>query len=219
MFRLSLAHCLMPIPSTGKPSFPWSYLPVAIVGSLPLHLVRFPIVDVWTVIYTSLSLPSLIGHPTFLSSHNPQLGRSMAGLQRSSQTFRRSASSGLVWDERLMSEEGRQMDQRALGEPEDGAVESKKLRHSRSALSIGLLQCRHNDGAEHRRGKNSNLQGFHTRSVTPALDPPSPKVPGCIFCGIFRKAGDSEPSKPRRYRVSVHLEPAISLCLLHTNVR
>ncbi|GJN37332.1 hypothetical protein PR202_gb26272 [Eleusine coracana subsp. coracana] len=61
----------------------------------------------------------------------------MAGLQRSSQTFRRSGSSGLVWDERLMSEDGHQMDhQRLSGEPEDGAMEFKELRHSRSVGSI-----------------------------------------------------------------------------------
>lgn len=112
-------------------------------------------------------------------------GRSMAGLQRSSQTFRRSGSSGLVWDERLMSHDGNQR------EPEDAAMESKELRHSRSVGSVGLqLQRRRNDDSS---------QGFRTRHVAPALDPPSPKVPGCIFCGIFRKAGASQPSKPRRY--------------------
>ncbi|KAJ1282361.1 hypothetical protein BS78_03G046000 [Paspalum vaginatum] len=118
----------------------------------------------------------------------------MAGLQRSSQTFRRSGSSGLVWDERLMSQDGGQR------EPEGEAMEFKELRHSRSVGSVGL-QRRRNDGAEHRRcnDDDDNTQGFRTRRVAPALDPPSPKVPGCIFCGIFRKAGASEPSKPRRY--------------------
>lgn len=119
----------------------------------------------------------------------------MAGLQRSSQTFRRSGSSGLVWDERLMSQDSSQED------PEGEAMEFKELRHSRSVGSVGL-QRRRNDGAEHRRRNDGDSsQGFRTRRVAPALDPPSPKVPGCIFCGIFRKAGASEPSnsKPRRY--------------------
>ncbi|KAG0536309.1 hypothetical protein BDA96_03G052500 [Sorghum bicolor] len=78
--------------------------------------------------------------------------------------------------------------------PEDAAMESKELRHSRSVGSVGLqLQRRRND--------DSSSQGYRTRRVAPALDPPSPKVPGCIFCGIFRKAGasQSQPSKPRRY--------------------
>jgi hypothetical protein len=52
----------------------------------------------------------------------------------SSKKLRHSRSAGSIGllqcrhndDERLMSEEGRQMDQRALGEPEDGAVEFKE---------------------------------------------------------------------------------------------
>ncbi|CAM0879856.1 unnamed protein product [Alopecurus aequalis] len=102
----------------------------------------------------------------------------MAGLQRSSMTFRRSGSSGLVWDERLMSDDHGQME-----------TEFKELRHSRSVGSVGL-QTRRGSGVE--RGS----QAYRARRVTPALDPPSPKVPGCIFCGIFRKAGSS---KARRY--------------------
>ena len=89
----------------------------------------------------------------------------------------------MVWDERLMSQDGNQR------EPEDAAMESKELGHSRSVGSVGLQRRRNDD----------NSQGFRTRRVAPALDPPSPKVPGCIFCGIFRKAGASRPSKPRRY--------------------
>lgn len=104
----------------------------------------------------------------------------------------------MVWDERLMSQDGNQR------EPEDdAAMDFKELRHSRSVGSVGLgLQHRRNDGAEHRRRCNDdddNNQGFRTRRVAPAVDPPSPKVHGCIFCGIFRKAGASQPSKPRRY--------------------
>uniref|UniRef100_A0ACD5TRL4 Uncharacterized protein n=1 Tax=Avena sativa TaxID=4498 RepID=A0ACD5TRL4_AVESA len=103
----------------------------------------------------------------------------MAGLQRSSLTFRRSGSSGLVWDERLMSEDHGRM------EPE-----FKELRHSRSVGSVGLQ----------RRQRDGGNQACRARAVTPALDPPSPKVAGCIFCGIFRKAGSSSgPSKARRY--------------------
>uniref|UniRef100_J3KWV5 Uncharacterized protein n=1 Tax=Oryza brachyantha TaxID=4533 RepID=J3KWV5_ORYBR len=112
----------------------------------------------------------------------------MAGLQRSSQTFRRSGSSGLVWDERLMSDGHSERDQEG---------ETLELRHSRSVGSIGL-QRRHGDGAEHTRCNNG--QAFRTRRVPAAQDPPSPKVPGCIFCGIFRKSGPPEPSKPRSWK-------------------
>jgi hypothetical protein len=104
----------------------------------------------------------------------------MAGLQRSSMTFRRSGSSGMVWDERLMPEDHSQM-------------EFKELRHARSVGSVGL-QCRRVGS-----GADRSTQAYRARRVTPALDPPSPKVPGCIFCGIFRKAGSSGRSKNRRY--------------------
>lgn len=119
----------------------------------------------------------------------------MAELQRSSQTFRRSGSSGLVWDERLMSDDQKQRDQRAAGEAEDTSLESRELRHSRSAgsISVGTAQRRPSDGN----------QAFRTRHVPPALDPPSPKVPRCMFCGIFRKEEPSQPSKPRRYQGAV----------------
>lgn len=145
--------------------------------------------------HTILLHPQSSLHTIELPRDKPRV-RKMAGLQRSSQTFRRSGSSGLVWDERLMSEDHSQRDQRTSGELEGEALELKELRHSRSVGSIGL-QRRRNDSVEHSRCNNS--QAFHTRRVPPALDPPSPKVPGCIFCGIFRKAGPSEPSKPRRY--------------------
>lgn len=139
-----------------------------------------------------ISLPFSISPHYKTIEQNPELSKSkskMAGLQRSSLTFRRSGSSGMVWDhESLMSEDHHgQMDQ---GEPE-----FKELRHSRSVGSLGLQRRRRRDG-----DGGGSSQAYRTRRVTPALDPPSPKVPGpCIFCGIFRKAGSSEPSKPRRY--------------------
>uniref|UniRef100_A0A0D9WDC9 Uncharacterized protein n=1 Tax=Leersia perrieri TaxID=77586 RepID=A0A0D9WDC9_9ORYZ len=118
----------------------------------------------------------------------------MAGLQRSSQTFRRSGSSGLVWDGRLMSEDQNQGDQRASGDAEAGGLESKELRYSRSVGSITTTQRRCSDSVEISRSGN---QGFRTRHVPPAMDPPSPKASHCLFCGIFRTEEPSQPPKPR----------------------
>ncbi|KAF0925919.1 hypothetical protein E2562_018722 [Oryza meyeriana var. granulata] len=114
---------------------------------------------------------------------------------RSSQTFRRSGSSGLVWDGRLMSEDQKQSDQRATGDAEAGSLESKELRHSRSTGSGLTVQRRCSDSVERSRSGN---QAFRTRHVPPALDPPSPKVSRCLFCGIFSKEEPSQPPKPRR---------------------
>ncbi|KAL6897893.1 hypothetical protein ACP4OV_006852 [Aristida adscensionis] len=123
----------------------------------------------------------------------------MAELQRSSQTFRRSGSSGLVWDERLTSTDQNQGDHGATGEVGDSSLEFKELRHSRSVGSIGMVQQRRGGDGKERGRSNDRNQAFRTRLVPPAQDPPSPKVPRCMFCGIFRKEEAPQPSKPRRY--------------------
>ncbi|CAM0957513.1 unnamed protein product [Alopecurus aequalis] len=122
----------------------------------------------------------------------------MAELQRSSQTFRRSGSSGLIWEDRLMPEDENQRVQGATGEAEVNTLELKELRHSRSVGSKGAVQRRGRDSAERGGRSNDGNQAFRTRHVPPTLDPPSPKFPSCMFCGIFKKE-PSQPSKPRRY--------------------
>ncbi|KAI5021753.1 MAPK kinase substrate protein At1g80180-like [Hordeum vulgare subsp. vulgare] len=123
----------------------------------------------------------------------------MAELQRSSQTFRWSGSSGLIWQERLMPEDQNQRNQGAAGEVEVNSLELKELRHFRSIGSWGAVERRCSDGAK-RGGMPSDInQAFHSRHVPPALDPRSPKFARCMFCGIFRKEGPSQSSEPRRY--------------------
>ncbi|KAL6607755.1 hypothetical protein ACP70R_040818 [Stipagrostis hirtigluma subsp. patula] len=127
----------------------------------------------------------------------------MAELQRCSQTFRRSGSSGLVWDERLMSADQNQRDHGATGEEAgEDSLEFKELRHSRNIGSIRMVQQRRDRDGEERSRSNDGNQAFRTRHVLPAQDPPSPKVPRCMFCGIFRKEESSQPSKPTITRVS-----------------
>jgi hypothetical protein len=73
------------------------------------------------------------GHNCTTDSIRQWKKRGMAGLQRSAQTFRRSGSSGLVWDERYLTEE----------QPCAGgacAVRQPELRHSRSVGSLGMLR-------------------------------------------------------------------------------
>jgi hypothetical protein len=118
----------------------------------------------------------------------------MAELQRSSQTFRRSGSSGLVWDKN-------QRDHGATGDTGEDSLEVKELRHSRSVGSIGMLQQRRGGDSKERSRSSDGNQAFRARHVPPALDPPSPKVSRCMFCGFFRKEEPSHTSKPkpRRY--------------------
>ncbi|CAD5186702.1 unnamed protein product [Musa acuminata subsp. malaccensis] len=116
----------------------------------------------------------------------------MAELQRSVTTFRRSGSSGLVWDERLFSGDLTQMKKKEKEEGEEeegGAAEFRELRHSKSVGSIGMLGRSHSTGGG---------RGFRAGAVLPAVDPPSPEVPRCVCCGFLSKHGSAKPSKPRR---------------------
>ncbi|THU52339.1 hypothetical protein C4D60_Mb10t02970 [Musa balbisiana] len=85
----------------------------------------------------------------------------MAELQRSVTTFRRSGSSGLVWDERLFSGDLTQMKKKEKEEgkeEEGGAAEFRELRHSKSVGSIGMLGRSHSTGGG---------RGFRAGSITP----------------------------------------------------
>ncbi|RLN13590.1 hypothetical protein C2845_PM09G17680 [Panicum miliaceum] len=134
----------------------------------------------------------------------------MAGLQRSATTFRRSGSSGLVWDERFLTEAD------AEAKAADGAAEEPQpeLRHSRSVGSIGML---HRGGGSsgddkkakerkqkqkqgHKEESRSNQQVFRTKDVAPDVDPPSPRVSGCILCAIFGSSGSGSGAGTARRR-------------------
>jgi hypothetical protein len=89
----------------------------------------------------------------------------MAGLQRSSETFRRSGSSGLVWDDKNFSGEIKPAAE------DDGGGAARAVERSRSA------------GHAH--------AGYRaTGRVPPALDPPSPRVAVCGFCRLFGGGGN-----------------------------
>ncbi|KAG8075378.1 hypothetical protein GUJ93_ZPchr0006g41581 [Zizania palustris] len=134
----------------------------------------------------------------------------MAGLQRSATTFRRSGSSGLVWDERFLTENAD-----AKGAAGDGAEEPQpELWHSRSVGSIGMMR-RVADSAGDKKAKQKQKQKkkagqkekekeeerthqvFRTKDVAPDLDPPSPRVSGCILCSIFHGSSHRSAAAPR----------------------
>ncbi|CAL4909369.1 unnamed protein product [Urochloa decumbens] len=87
----------------------------------------------------------------------------MAGLQRSSETFRRSGSSGLVWDDKNFSGEIKPAgDDAAAGGAGAAAERSRSVGH-----------C-----------------GYRAAGrVPPAIDPPSPRVGVCGFCKLFGGGG------------------------------
>ncbi|CAO2166094.1 unnamed protein product [Urochloa humidicola] len=90
----------------------------------------------------------------------------MAGLQRSSETFRRSGSSGTVWEDKHQSASG------------------ELARPAKEEAPAARQQQR-------RRSGSGGHGGYRSGHVQPALDPPSPRVAACGFCSIFGK--DKQP--------------------------
>ncbi|CAI9758958.1 unnamed protein product [Fraxinus pennsylvanica] len=95
----------------------------------------------------------------------------MSGLQRSEISFRRQGSSGLVWDDKLNLE---------VKKKDDHNNNNKRNTESKPEITCS-------------RSNEGNI--CRSRIVTPAVEPPSPKVSGC--CGIFGKpAMSSQKQKP-----------------------
>ncbi|CAN6271863.1 unnamed protein product [Urochloa humidicola] len=124
----------------------------------------------------------------------------MAGLQRSAQTFRRSGSSGLVWDERFLTDGGAE-DSGTGGDARGlGPRRQPELRHSRSVGSVSMAVAaaakpKHNKDQKKQEEEvvvqvpgRRKQQAFRTRDVAPAAEPPSPRLPAgcCAPCAIFR---------------------------------
>ncbi|PKA53775.1 Uncharacterized protein AXF42_Ash020696 [Apostasia shenzhenica] len=109
----------------------------------------------------------------------------MAGLQRSTETFRRSGSSGLVWEDRFLPGEMNP------AKPKEEEEEYRELRQSHSVGSIGMMERSRSAGAgrAHRRDR-----------VSPTLDPPSPKLSCCALCGIFGGKPAAGPKAKARRR-------------------
>lgn len=106
----------------------------------------------------------------------------MAGLQRSTETFRRSGSSGLVWEDRFLQ------DEMNTTKPKEEVADSRDPRQSQNIGPIEVMK----------RSLSTGGRAYRTGRVSPALDPPSPKLSGCGFCGIFSKNDASHKAKTHR---------------------
>ncbi|GLU09739.1 hypothetical protein SLE2022_265840 [Rubroshorea leprosula] len=99
----------------------------------------------------------------------------MTALQRSTTSFRRQGSSGLVWDDRFLSGELNKMKVNKEGNNETVRSEAV-MRRSRS------------EGMGSRGGRSPPTPKLKASTpTTPTEDPPSPKVSACGFCGAFGK--------------------------------
>ncbi|XP_031286204.1 uncharacterized protein At1g15400-like [Pistacia vera] len=128
----------------------------------------------------------------------------MAGLQRSQVSFRRQGSSGLVWDDRFISEELNKVNQKdeQASEPQphgggghqDGETQAQEISHDHNSNIKDVKPGRSINTMERSRS-NGGGRGYRTGRVSPAIEPPSPRVSACGFCGAFGKASKKNQLK------------------------
>ncbi|KAJ4847725.1 hypothetical protein Tsubulata_049321 [Turnera subulata] len=117
----------------------------------------------------------------------------MAGLQRSAVSFRRQGSSGLVWDDKLISGELNQASHK-----QEQQQDQQEQHHQQQPTPLDKLDTRRQetDAAKppsrsintiERSRSNGGQRGYRTGRVSPAIEPPSPKVSACGICSAFGK--------------------------------
>ncbi|KAE8718431.1 putative DNA replication complex GINS protein PSF1-like [Hibiscus syriacus] len=120
----------------------------------------------------------------------------MAGLQRSAVSFRRQGSSGIVWDDKFLSElsqmKPEQEEEGGGGQTkpdEQGQVQDNNNNPEKVDVvkDVKPTIAPINTTVERSRSNGGERRGYRTGKVSPAIDPPSPKVSACGFCSAFRK--------------------------------
>lgn len=120
----------------------------------------------------------------------------MAGLQRSAVSFRRQGSSGFVWDDKFLSGE---LNKLADQQKED--YKNKKSQHLKTAGDNAAATTAENSsgigGPTIDRSRSNGGRGYRNGRVSPALEPPSPRVSACGLCGAFGNSNKSRRRPPR----------------------
>ncbi|XP_073271511.1 uncharacterized protein At1g15400-like [Primulina huaijiensis] len=122
----------------------------------------------------------------------------MAGLQRSEVSFRRQGSSGLVWDDKIISGE---LSQLVNAKKETDGKQNRQENKEEASAEVAVVAENPGRVPElkiERSRSNGGGRGFRTGKVSPAVEPPSPKVSACGFCSAFGKNDKTRrrPSKP-----------------------
>ncbi|CAG7893997.1 unnamed protein product [Brassica rapa] len=127
----------------------------------------------------------------------------MAGLQRSNISFRRQGSSGIVWDDRLIAELNKQANEHKGETDEQDGQEDQTARPTSGG---GVKPIRTEGGIERSRsnGGGANRHHRNTGRVSPAVDPPSPRLSAFGCCSAFGKKPVKQRKRPPKRR-SRHL--------------
>ncbi|KAE8705107.1 putative DNA replication complex GINS protein PSF1-like [Hibiscus syriacus] len=131
----------------------------------------------------------------------------MAGLQRSAVSFRRQGSSGIVWDDKFLSELSQMKPEQQEGETKQEEQGPAQDKDNNNPEKIDVVKDSKptiapiNTTVERSRSNGGERRGYRTGKVCPAIDPPSPKVSACGFCSAFgkqsKKNGRKKPGKRR----------------------
>ncbi|BAT91541.1 hypothetical protein LR48_Vigan05g218500 [Vigna angularis] len=114
----------------------------------------------------------------------------MAGLQRSAVSFRRQGSSGFVWDDRFLSEEFNKLN----NQNQTNNIDADQIKDLQLQPPPPLQRTRSNGGT----------RAYRTGKVSPAIEPPSPRLSACGFCAAFGKAPPRDHNKPPRTKPAKH---------------
>ncbi|GMI93882.1 MAPK SUBSTRATES IN THE STOMATAL LINEAGE 1 [Hibiscus trionum] len=130
----------------------------------------------------------------------------MAGLQRSAVSFRRQGSSGIVWDDKFLSELSQMKPEQQQQEEEGETKQEEQLQaqdnnNNNNPEKVDVVKdvkptiSPINTTVERSRSNGGERRGYRTGKVSPAIDPPSPKISACGFCGAFGKQVKNDRSK------------------------
>ncbi|KAH0898288.1 hypothetical protein HID58_047856 [Brassica napus] len=125
----------------------------------------------------------------------------MAGLQRSNISFRRQGSSGIVWDDRLIAELNKQANEHKAETDEQEGQEDQTARPTSGG---GIEPIRTEGRIERSRsnGGGANRHHRNTGRVSPAVDPPSPRLSAFGCCSAFGKKPVKQQKRPPKRRSS-----------------
>ncbi|XP_023000641.1 MAPK kinase substrate protein At1g80180-like [Cucurbita maxima] len=102
----------------------------------------------------------------------------MAGLQRSVVSFRRQGSSGLIWDDKFISEE-------LIKAPQNDAESSTAAEELNTGRNIPPIKT-----VDRTRSNRGEARGFRSKdTAAAAVEPPSPRISACGICSAFRNSG------------------------------
>ncbi|KAG5523325.1 hypothetical protein RHGRI_035219 [Rhododendron griersonianum] len=118
----------------------------------------------------------------------------MAGLQRSEISFRRQGSSGLVWDDKFLNSLNQKEESQEDGAKPAADNEKDQQEPELSSTGVGPINVK-----IERSRSNGGGRGFRTGKVSPAIEPPSPRVSACGFCSAFGKK-DNPRRRPKAGR-------------------